>query len=162
MIDVNQIRSHIKDTLDSLGSKYASDDAIELVLTTGIVESGYRYIRQISGPAKGFYQVEPKSAYDNVKSYLSFRKTLAKKCADISYTPKEYWTKGTVEDWEKILEGNITAGILHCRLKYWRSPGAIPSTTEGMAEYWKKNYNSELGAGTIGHYMDAVTKYLGT
>ena len=31
-----------------------------------------------------------------------------------------------------------------------------------MAEYWKKNYNSELGAGTIEHYIDAVTKYLGT
>ena len=84
MINVNQIRNYVKTTLGKLGSKYASDDAIELVLTTGIVESGYRYIRQISGPARGFYQVEPASAYDNVVSYLSYRKKLAKKCSDIS------------------------------------------------------------------------------
>jgi len=162
MIDINQVRNYIKDTLSDLGSKYASDDAVELVLTTGIVESGYRYIRQISGPARGFYQVEPVTANDNVASYLRYRKTLAKKCAEISYVPLKYWVEGSVEDWDKILEGNITAGIIHCRLKYWRSPGKIPKTTEGMAEYWKKNYNSELGAGTINHFVEAVTKHLGT
>ena len=73
MINVNQIRNYVKTTLGKLGSKYASDDAIELVLTTGIVESGYRYIRQISGPARGYYQVEPSSAYDNVKSYTALQ-----------------------------------------------------------------------------------------
>ena len=40
MINIPQIRDHVEDTLKGLGSKFASDDAIELVLTTGIVESG--------------------------------------------------------------------------------------------------------------------------
>lgn len=162
MIDINQIRDHIKETLSGLGSKYASDDAIELVLTTGIVESGYRYIKQISGPARGFYQVEPATAHDNVVSYLAYRKKLAKKCEEISYVPLKYWLEGSQEDWDSILTGNLAAGTIHCRLKYWRSPGKIPNTTEGMAKYWKKNYNSELGAGTVNHFIEAVTKHLGT
>ena len=161
MIHIPQVRDHIKDVLTQLGSKYASDDAVELVLTTGIVESGYRYIRQISGIARGFWQVEPDTAHDNVVSYLSFRKRLLSKCAKSSNTSISIWKNSNVDKWEKVLESNMSVGIIHCRLKYWRSPGAIPSDTNGMARYWKKNYNTELGAGTVSHYVDAVTSYLG-
>tara|TARA_R110002110_G_scaffold367584_1_gene577381 strand:+ start:1082 stop:1570 length:489 start_codon:yes stop_codon:yes gene_type:complete len=161
MIHLPQIRDHIKDVLGNLGSKYASDDAVELVLTTGIVESGYRYIRQISGPARGFWQVEPSTSHDNVVSYLSYRGHLLKKCAKASNTPMDIWENSNVDKWGEVLETNLSAGIIHCRLKYWRSPGPIPSDTNGMAKYWKENYNTDLGAGTVRHYTDAVTKHLG-
>jgi hypothetical protein len=161
MINIPQIRDHIEGTLKGLGSKFASDDAIELVLTTGIVESGYRYIRQISGPARGFWQVEPATAHDNVVSYLKYRKRLLPKCAKVTNTPMEIWDDSNMEVWSDVLESNISAGIVHCRLKYWRSPGPIPSNTDGMAKYWKKNYNTEQGAGTLRHFKDAVTKHLG-
>jgi|TARA_R110002074_G_scaffold396181_1_gene585318 hypothetical protein len=161
MINLQQMRDHIEDVLSILGSKYASDDAVELVLTTGIVESGYRYIRQISGPARGFWQVEPSTSHDNVVSYLSFRKRMLSKCAKASNTSISIWKNSNIDKWDKVLETNIAAGIVHCRLKYWRSPGPIPSDTNGMANYWKKNYNTDLGAGTVRHYTDAVTTHLG-
>jgi len=161
MIHLPQIRDHIKTILVKMGSKFASDEAVELVLTTGIVESGYRYIRQIRGPARGFYQVEPRTAHDNVVSYLAYRKYLIPRLAKASNTPVEIWEDSSEEKWSEVLESNIAAGIIHCRLRYWRSPGPIPKTTEGKARYWKKNYNTDLGAGSVRHYIDAVTKHLG-
>jgi len=161
MIHLPQVRDHIKTILDGMGSKFASDEAVELILTTGIVESGYRYIRQIRGPARGFYQVEPRTAHDNVVSYLAYRKHLIPRLAKASNTPIEIWEDSSEEKWSEVLESNIAAGIIHCRLRYWRSPGPIPKTSEGKARYWKKNYNTDLGAGSVRHYIDAVTKHLG-
>jgi hypothetical protein len=161
MINLPQVRDHVKTILGKMGSKFASDDAVELVLTTGIVESGYRYIRQIRGPARGFYQIEPTTSHDNVVSYLKYRKHLIPRCAEATCTPIDIWEDSSVDKWDEVLETNIAAGIIHCRLKYWRSPGPIPTTTEGKAGYWKKNYNTDLGAGSVRHYIDAVTKHLG-
>ena len=58
------------------------------------------------------------------------------------------------------IEKNIAAGIVHCRLKYWRVPRAVPNTTQGKAEYWKKYYNTEGGKGHVDHFVDAVKKWL--
>ena len=53
MISLPQMKSLIERTLSEMGSKFASDDAVEMVLVTGIVESGYRYITQLgTGPAR--------------------------------------------------------------------------------------------------------------
>ncbi len=45
--------------------------------------------------------------------------------------------------------------IIFTRVKYLMTPGAIPQTIEGRAEYWKRWYNSYLGKGTIEHYIQA-------
>ena len=51
MISVSQIRSLVEDTCQRMGDKFASEDAISLVVATGIVESRYEYIRQMGdGP----------------------------------------------------------------------------------------------------------------
>ena len=53
MISIGQIRSLVQNTCLKMGEKYASKDAVELVLATGIVESRYEYIRQMGdGPAR--------------------------------------------------------------------------------------------------------------
>jgi len=58
MISVSQIRSLVEDTCQRMGDKFASEDAISLVVATGIVESRYEYIRQMGdGPARSFWQV---------------------------------------------------------------------------------------------------------
>ena len=36
--------------------KMYSEDAASLVFRTGMAESGYRHLRQVSGPALGFFQ----------------------------------------------------------------------------------------------------------
>ena len=66
MIDIPQARDLIKKTLERLGPKYASDDAVDLILGTGIIESRFKYLEQIvSGIAKGFFQIESDTAIDN-------------------------------------------------------------------------------------------------
>ena len=144
-----------------MGEKFASDDAVTLVHETGLVESGYKYLRQLGdGPAKSFWQIEPASAVDNLVHYLKHRKKLMGKCAESSLVDLKHWQNYDERVWANILEKNIAAGIVHCRLKYWRIPKPMPNTLKGQADYWKKYYNTEGGAGDPEHFVELVKKYL--
>ena len=66
----------IASTLKGMGRKYASKDAVSLVWATGLVESNYKYIRQIRGPARGFFQIEPQTAASAVENYLGIGSNL--------------------------------------------------------------------------------------
>ena len=161
MISINQMRSLIESTCSILGDKYSAPEAVELVLATGIVESRYEYIRQMGdGPARSFWQVEPATAVDNLAHYLVHRSSLMKKCAEASLVDLKYWQIYDERVWAEILEKNIAAGIIHCRIKYWRVPKRMPNSIEGQADYWKKYYNTEGGAGDPEHFVESVKKYL--
>jgi hypothetical protein len=131
-----------------------SEDAEELVFLTGIVESGYDYISQIgSGIAKSFFQVEPATAFDAINSYLVYRDSKMQRVADcMMIDPMVLRAMDDIE-LEELLWGNIYAGIVFCRLKYWRIPKPIPKDLEGKAKYWLKYYNAG-GKGTISHFME--------
>ena len=161
MISIKQVESLVKQTCSSLGSKYASDDAVRLVVATGIVESRYEYLRQMGdGPARSFWQVEAATAVDNLAHYLKHRPKLMSKCAEVSLVDLKHWQNFDEKLWEEILEKNIAASIIHCRLKYWRVPKRMPNSIEGMANYWKKYYNTEQGKGNPEHFVDACRKDL--
>ena len=161
MISISQMRSLVKATCSKMGEKYASDDAVELILATGIVESRYEYIRQMGdGPARSFWQVEPATCVDNLMHYLKHRPELMRKCAEASLVDVKHWQNYDERVWAEILEKNIAAGIVHCRLKYWRVPKKMPSSIEGQAAYWKKYYNSEGGKGDPEHFIEVVKKWL--
>ena len=161
MINISQMKNLVADTCSKLGDKYASEDAVNLVLATGIVESRYEYIKQMgNGPARSFWQVEPKTAIDNLQHYLKHRPSLMQKCAEATLVDIKHWQNYDENLWEEILEKNIAAGIIHARIKYWRVPKKMPTSVEGQANYWKKYYNSELGVGSVEHYIELVDKYL--
>ena len=161
MISIPQIKSLVKSVCETMGEKFASEDAINLVVATGIVESRYEYTRQMGdGPARSFWQVEPATAVDNLAHYLKHRKKLMGKCAEASVVDLKHWQNFDEKLWADILEKNIAAGIIHCRLKYWRVPKKMPSSIEGQADYWKKYYNSELGKGDPEHFVEVVKKWL--
>ena len=114
MISISQMRSLIADVCSKMGEKFASEDAVSLVLATGIVESRYEYIKQMGdGPARSFWQVEPATAVDNLAHYLKHRSSLMKKCASASMVDIKYWQNFEENVWEEILEKNIAAGIIH-------------------------------------------------
>jgi len=160
-IPLQQMKELIEGCLNSLGRKYAKPEAVELVLATGLVESKYKYIKQIgSGIASSYWQIEGDTAKDCVDNYLCFRTSLAKRCAEISQTPVSLWVKGTKEDWEDVLKYNMHCAIIMCRLKYWRDSRPLPKTTRGMAQAWKQIYNTEGGAGTVPHFMEIVGKHI--
>ena len=161
MINVSQMRSLVEDTCSLMGEKYASKDAVDLVLATGIVESRYEYIRQMGdGPARSFWQVEPATAVDNCVHYLKHRPHLIKSCAKASLVDLKYWQMYDEEIWSEILEKNIASGIVHCRLKYWRVPKGMPKTLRDQADYWKKYYNTEGGKGDPDHFINEVKRWM--
>tara|TARA_Y100001951_G_C11258481_1_gene250954 strand:+ start:364 stop:855 length:492 start_codon:yes stop_codon:yes gene_type:complete len=159
MVDKGQMKDTIKRTLFELGDKYASDDAVSLVWCTGYVESGYRYIKQIKGPARGFFQLEPSTCVSAVENYFKYRKELQMKAAIVSDTPDSLWGSSSKGRWDSVMESNIKAGIIHCRIKYWRAPAPMPDSIEGYAKYWKKYYNTLLGKGEVKGFLKKVEKY---
>ena len=157
MVSLDQIRSLIFKVCYGVGDKYGTKEAVQLILETGLVESRYKYLTQLGdGPAKSFWQVEPATAVDNLQHYLKHRTPLMSKCAEVSMVDVKHWQNFSEPLWADILEKNIAAAIIHCRLKYWRVPKKMPNSLEGRAKYWKQYYNSSLGAGTEEKYVEAV------
>lgn len=156
-----QILTVIKDTLSEMGNKYASEDALMLVYRTGLVESKYQYIMQKGGNniARGFWQCEPWVAVSLCNDYLQYRKDLLKKIAEICHLDWSYFTNPEEDKWRDILTTNLKAGIICCRLHYWRVPHPMPKTLEDQSSYWKRFYNSAHGSGTEEHFMEIVRKH---
>jgi len=145
----------VKDLIDRVLKKMDlhSPEASDLVYKTGKVESGYKYLRQIKGPARGLFQCESWVAVDICKNYLAYRKSLMRKVADATKVKLSYFVDPKEEDWSYILETNIAAQIAMCRLHYRRIPKPLPSSLEGQAKYWKKYYNSMAGRGTVEDFL---------
>jgi len=161
MVNIGQMRSLIERTCLGLGEKYGSKSAIDLVLITGIVESRYEYLRQMGdGPAFSFFQVEKSSCIDNLVHYLKHRPKLMAKCAEATLVDLKHWQNYDENLWARILESNIAAGIVHCRIKYYRVPKRLPSSIEGMSIYYKKYYNTELGKAAPEDFIQAAKKWI--
>tara|TARA_R100000278_G_scaffold108367_1_gene85222 strand:- start:60 stop:545 length:486 start_codon:yes stop_codon:yes gene_type:complete len=161
MIDIKQTQDLIKQILTRLGHKYASDEAVELVLGTFIYESRFKYWTQLKGgPAKGFAQIEYDTCLDNIENYLKFRPELIDRFVWATGIPKRYYLKPSKRDWEYFLMTNFAAQVCHARIKYWRAPAKLPQTSKQMSEYYKKYYNSVLGKGDAEEYVEIVYKYL--
>jgi len=141
-MNLEQLRSCvIQPTLKHLG--LYSLAAENLVLGTALVESRAEYLRQIKGPALGLWQCEPATWLDLHENFLRYRTDLAARLAELTTAAK--MTEGAQE-----MVGNLYYACAVCRLVYRRAPEALPDAddAQGMASYWKRFYNSELGKGT--------------
>ena len=125
-----------------------SEEALELIMRTGQAESGYKCLTQIGGPAIGFWQMEPNTMFDIIDNYVLYRPQIKTDLYSIGYNDS---------DSADILLGNITLQAALCRIHYRRVPAKLPKLGDikGQAKYWKKYYNTELGKGTIEHFMEA-------
>jgi hypothetical protein len=128
--------------------------AIEQLMGTWAQESsGGKYVTQLGGgPARGMWQVEKATYLDilnrcNADAYRELLVTAGDPDA-------------LMQDHFDLLVSNHTLSAQICRLKYFMSPGSIPEDLEGQAEYWKKYYNTELGAGTVEEYLANYQKYV--
>ena len=126
-----------------------SEDARNLIYRTGKAESGYKTLQQYGGgPALGFFQMEPNTALDIWNNYVMYRPKYRDKLYSLGFDD------GTLEF---CLLSNIGLQAAFCRLHYRRVPSALPSmdNLENQAKYWKKYYISDLGKGTVKHFMEA-------
>jgi|TARA_R100000501_G_C2582199_1_gene85049 hypothetical protein len=126
-----------------------SKDASSLIYKTGMAESGYRALSQMGeGPAIGFFQLEPATMKDIMENYVAYRKPILESLKSLGYAE---------DDSEYRVKSNIALQVAFCRLKYKRDPFPLPSwwNTRDQAEYWKRVYNTELGKGTVEHFLEA-------
>ena len=115
-----------------------SPPAGRLVLGTAIIESGLEELKQRgSGPALGFYQIEPATARWLFEQYLR-RPDKAELAAlilrELTGGPQTYIDE---------LVTNLSFATAMCRLRYWPIPEALPGFTDlrGMGRYWDIHYN---------------------
>ena len=146
-MDRTALTKLIKDTLQDADVRRPehilySEDAVVLILCTIAIESGFGEERQQRGhgPALGIVQMEP-ATFDWLKA--KYPRYLG------GHTAPE------------MIHDDALA-ILACRLRYQASPGALPdaSDIEGQWLYYKRNYNSMLGAATRESFMAAHKRFL--
>lgn len=146
-----QLRNFIKRTLTKVSPVMATNNAVELLMLTAAQESHLgEYIRQLNnGPAMGIFQMEPRTHDDICFRYLNRKGELKASILRVSNC-REFDSA--------VLEYNLAYSTALARAFYRRFPEALPSATdvEGLARYWKKYWNTELGAGTV---EEAVENY---
>lgn len=130
----------IQPTLNQIG--LYSDSAEVLLLGTALTESGdLHYLHQLAnGPAKGLYQMEPRTHEDIWNNYLKYKPELRREV--LSFL-------APVPEPVNQLITNLAYATVMCRIHYLRVKEALPVSNDlnGLANYWKKYYNTELGAG---------------
>jgi len=140
------IKKIIKFTLQKL--RMDSEEARALIYATGNAESGYRVLEQMGGPAIGFFQSEPDTIQDIWDNYVFYRPEIK----------TDLWALGFDEgDIKGSVMSSIALQVAFARLQYRRDKFALPSIEDiqGQAKYWKRVYNTELGRGTIEHFLKA-------
>lgn len=149
-VDPTQLVEYIiRPALRALGDKYASPSAERLLLATAAQESACgRYVRQIGGgPACGPYQMEGATLGDLYASYLAYYPDLI---ALIGVESAER----LVYDWRYATQV--------ARLQYWRDPDPLPAADNhgAMYAYYKRRWNTALGAATYEQFVDNWNRYV--
>lgn len=146
----------IAPTLTALGLD--SPGARELLLGTASHESDLQYLKQISGPALGLYQMEPATHDDIWANYLAYREPIASKL--LEYVGAEAASGIYRQPDANEMVWNLRYATAMARIHYLRVPEPLPLATnvQAMARYWKAHYNTVLGAGTESQFVSAYER----
>jgi hypothetical protein len=129
-----------------------SDNALALVVRTGMAESGYRALKGYGdgNPAIGFWQIEPATLHDMIRNYISYRPKYQDALEGLGMEFKG-------DDIEMSVMSNMAVQAALCRLHYRRDRDPIPdwSNLELQGAYWKSVYNTVEGRGTVKHFVEA-------
>jgi len=139
----------IEPTLKQLG--LYSSDAVELLLMIAAHESVKgEYIAQITGPARGIYQMEGATHNDIIK-WLKANKPVI--YAQISLLVTEVSTDMMMYD--------LRYATAMARVFFLRFPEALPSGSDvdAMAAYAKRRWNTSAGKATPADYKNAYLSW---
>jgi hypothetical protein len=138
----------IKPTLEYMSGNYNSKNAQMLLLATAAIESkcGY-YIKQINGPALGIWQMEPETRYDIWVNCDALQKDRFRTSIDML---------GSCPGADELVASPIYACAM-ARLKYSMDTAPLPFYGDIYAiyEYYKRIYNTPLGASTFEKFKAA-------
>ena len=152
-IDKNQLRDLITETLEEIGMN--STAAVNLLMGTAAQESHLgTYIRQVKGPALGVFQMEPFTNDDIWNNYLLYKSD--------NFKQKIFDACKSDQLFNETLVFNLKYAIIMARLHYRRVREALPKHdgVEGLARYWKKYYNTELGKGTVEEFIKNYNRFV--
>lgn len=167
------MRELIQDTLRALDPEIPySEAAVELLMLTAAAESNLgQYIKQINGPARGIFQMEPSTAHDIYTNWLVYK-------PDLLALVNQFASKA---DPDLQARGDLIWQIVWARLHYRRVPDPLPEiryvplhlsggevrmtrrlthkSIINLARYWKKHYNTRLGKGTVHKAIEKYRRY---
>ena len=151
----------IKPTMQYMGGNYYSKESVFLLLATAAIESNCgEYLKQINGPALGIWQMEP-DTYDDIRDNCdvlnksSFNAFIAgllpSNCYEINDSGCDF-----------LIQSPMYACAM-ARLKYSMDPNPLPKLTgdnnidsRAFYDYYKRIYNTELGASTFDKWCKAL------
>jgi hypothetical protein len=139
---VTQLRALIERVLREIN--LYSEAAVNLLLGTAAQESAFgSYLRQVSGPALGAFQMERLTFDDLVQRYGAV-------------VPEIRTFRFEQLEWD------LRASIIMARVKYWSIPRPLPpaDNVRALADYWKQFYNTPKGAGTVDEFIGAWKKWV--
>ena len=144
-MNLQQLQDHvIKPALSHIGMY--SPAAAQLVMGTGLQESGFCYIVQVGGPAVGPYQIEPRTFMDLMDRIVMPRDAL------------RIPVNQMIASWPDPLSQLATNWMFSsamCRIFYRGIPTPLPGFGDltRMAEYWKNHYNTFKGKGRVEDFL---------
>lgn len=144
-------RSQLEETINNVVSKLGGGEpAKKLLMETAAVETDLGAAVDTSwGVGVGIMQFDP-IGFDDVKERTSTglkAQVMMQFGIDID--------RSSIGD----LRYSPLASVVFARLKYRLVPSVIPDSQVGRAVYWKKWYNSSLGAGTPAKYLKAAARH---
>jgi hypothetical protein len=157
MLNAKHVKRLVNDVLSRVHPEIPhSVAAVDLLCFTGMVESSYFHLRQVNGPARGFWQLEPRTARDICVNFLAYRPKLANLVVNaMGGEPVMDWSESK---WDRMLEGDLDAQILLARLVYFRSktPMSKDGDLAAMARFYRDTYNTVYGRGTEEKFLQAA------
>lgn len=161
MLDVGQLqREVVTPALQAVGMWSLA--AERLVIATAVHESHLVYLRQVGGgPALGLWQIEPATHRDIWKNWLAYRPDATAAIRAHALLPADVGPEPS----DDLLIFNLRYAALICRCLYRRIKAPLPAAEDwrGLAEYWKRWYNTAAGRGTeAGFVASAVNAGLAT
>ena len=124
----------------------SSEAAIRLLSMVAAHESGgFKYVKQIRGPAVSLFQIDPDTLKDLV-SHVETKKYTLPKC-----TPSD-------------LIFNVSLSVGYARVFFLRFKDPVPDKNDimGMARYAKRYWNTFKGKATVEDYYNAYRRYFGS
>jgi len=140
-----QFRKFVADSLMDLDPKYCTEPARELLLLTCAQESNFgTYLWQAGGgPALGVFQMEPRT-YDDIHTRM-----IKKRFPGLAGSPAERMVY------------DLRFAVQVGRIFYLQFAEPIPADLQGMAEYYKKYWNTKYGAATVEEALRKYRYYVG-
>lgn len=140
---------------EGLGPGFCSQSAVELLLGTAAHESHFEYLAQISGPARGIYQIEPATCDDVLDRYLAVtsRQPIRSRILDLT-------SSHLSRDHQLVTDLGFSTAV--ARIVYWKSdmPLAAAGDIDGHARVWKRVYNTALGKGRESDFVSNYRRYV--